>query len=256
MPTLKKIARSRFSTIIIAAITMVAPALLLLLATDLGPIHATCFGGIITIVLASLWRRWQAPVLQETQPTSSQEHPLVPITLLVTSAFLVAMTANSLTQALEKTHNDQTEQALAGTSVPLIFFTVIVIAPLAEELVFRGMIHNHLRGRSVILATVTSAVAFGASHGNPTQAISGVMLGLILSCVYEMTGTLIGPILSHMGYNLLVLVAPGLGGSTLSTTIILSTTGIVTISSVAYLLRRKKNQDKKEDPIEPTADAL
>jgi glutamate-5-semialdehyde dehydrogenase len=64
----------------------------------------------------------------------------------------------------------------------------VVIAPLTEELVFRGLILRGLLGRwRPAIAITASAALFAATHLNPAQAPVAMLLGLVLGWVYVRT---------------------------------------------------------------------
>jgi hypothetical protein len=95
-----------------------------------------------------------------------------------------------------------------GTAyVLLAAFVVTVLAPLAEEFLFRGFVFNALRGWGVVAAAVVSGVIFGGIHitnyfGEPfaLAAASLVTLssfGIILALLFWKTGSLLPCIVLH-----------------------------------------------------------
>ena len=93
---------------------------------------------------------------------------------------------------------------MLSSPVSLILMTV-VLAPILEEILFRGilmkgMIHNKVKPATAIIA---SAVIFGAVHFNPWQFVGACLLGLVLGLVYHKTKSLLMPILLHAFNNLL-----------------------------------------------------
>lgn len=78
-----------------------------------------------------------------------------------------------------------------------------VIAPLSEELIFRGGLYRFVRqklGRTPAL--LVSGVCFGALHGNWAGFLPLAVLGMLLALAYEATGSLRVPILAHSLFNL------------------------------------------------------
>jgi membrane protease YdiL (CAAX protease family) len=72
-------------------------------------------------------------------------------------------------------------------------FLVCVVAPVAEELFFRGFLFGALRRRGLVVATLVSGVAFGLAHvaSSPIGFIVPLAaLGIILALLYERTGSL------------------------------------------------------------------
>lgn len=81
----------------------------------------------------------------------------------------------------------------------LMFTTAVIIAPIFEEIVFRGIILKGLlnRGVSPTVSIWISALLFGFIHGNPWQFVGATMLGFALGLIYHQTKTLFIPILLH-----------------------------------------------------------
>lgn len=77
--------------------------------------------------------------------------------------------------------------------------SIAVIAPIVEELLFRGAIMNHLQeqGYSPHKSIVVSAIVFGLIHINPAQVIFAFLMGLVLGWIVWRTGSLIPVIAGH-----------------------------------------------------------
>ncbi len=91
--------------------------------------------------------------------------------------------------------------------IPFLFGIVFygVISPLAEELLFRGLIYNRMKQFfSVKTAMVASSLMFGMYHGNPVQALYGILLGLLIVYSYEVTESFLSPLLVHSVANVVV----------------------------------------------------
>ena len=77
-------------------------------------------------------------------------------------------------------------------------FLLVVVAPITEELLFRGLILRGLLSRfSPTMAILLTGLLFGAVHVNPWQFISATCLGLIFGWLYVRTGKLLLAILAH-----------------------------------------------------------
>ena len=82
-----------------------------------------------------------------------------------------------------------------------------ILAPLGEEIVFRGVVYGQLRKvLKVPYAVVLSGLAFGLFHGNLVQAVYATVIGCLLALVYEWYGTIAAPMLFHSVANLFVYV--------------------------------------------------
>ncbi|MEE9212627.1 MAG: CPBP family intramembrane glutamic endopeptidase [Phycisphaeraceae bacterium] len=116
-------------------------------------------------------------------------------------------------------------QALVDTSSPWatagILVSAVVLAPVFEEAMFRGLIQTtllELGGRRKRWSVVVIVAAwFALIHlGVPWQALPVLfVLGLILGWLYERTGSLLPSVLVHVGFNAFnvgyVLLVPGVG---------------------------------------------
>lgn len=81
--------------------------------------------------------------------------------------------------------------------------SVGILAPIVEEVVFRGLLYRRLRDYSSVLAAIIiSALIFGIYHGNVVQAIYASILGAILAILYERYKNIWAPILAHMAANI------------------------------------------------------
>lgn len=81
---------------------------------------------------------------------------------------------------------------------------VIVIAPVAEELFFRGFLYRVLRLRmSFWLAAGINGLLFGSIHGSLVILPILAVLGFLLCWTYERSGTLFVPIALHALNNAL-----------------------------------------------------
>lgn len=79
-----------------------------------------------------------------------------------------------------------------------------VLAPICEELVYRGLIFRRLRSSGGYLnAALLSSLLFGVVHGNLVQMLYAFVLGMLLSFLYERFNTVLAPILAHAFLNLL-----------------------------------------------------
>jgi membrane protease YdiL (CAAX protease family) len=102
-------------------------------------------------------------------------------------------------------------------SVPLLVMMIIVatlMAPVTEELVFRGGFFRYARFRMPRwLALTLPACLFAALHTNLASFVPLAILGVIFSLAYERTGRIAVPIIAHGLFNLntIILILAGVG---------------------------------------------
>lgn len=86
----------------------------------------------------------------------------------------------------------------------VMFITAVVMAPIFEEIIFRGIMQKGLinKGIEPWKAILFSSVVFGLVHANPWQFVGAVLLGCVLGLVYYKTKSLLLPMLLHAFNNL------------------------------------------------------
>lgn len=94
----------------------------------------------------------------------------------------------------------------------LMGFAAVVAAPLTEELLFRGLLYGVCkRFTDSWFAALVTSLLFASVHLHIGSFLPLFALALILVAVYEITGSLLVPILMHALFNGLMLVAMLLG---------------------------------------------
>ena len=92
--------------------------------------------------------------------------------------------------------------------VVAVFAVTVVLAPIAEELFFRGLLQSFLRkhlGGPWAAVLATSAI-FAAAHYPICKDMPALfLLGIALGYNYERTGRLLGPIIMHAIFNAVML---------------------------------------------------
>lgn len=93
-----------------------------------------------------------------------------------------------------------------------MFFLLVIVAPLSEELLFRGIILRGLLSRyRPMSAILLSSMLFALMHLNPWQTISAFTLGLIYGWFYLRTGSVWPGVVGHAinnGIALIMATAP------------------------------------------------
>lgn len=161
-----------------------------------------------------------APV--ESAALSAPETPLLPpasatpvllagtITLLIALPLLLAVSL-SWTFLLTRLGLDTSKQSLVDifseTQSPTVLvgmsLLAVVVAPLAEETIFRAGLFRYLRTRLPRpVALALPAVVFGSLHQNLVAFVPLVVLGVIFALAYERTGRIAVPIIAHALFNL------------------------------------------------------
>ncbi len=85
----------------------------------------------------------------------------------------------------------------------LSWLTIVIAAPLVEEITFRGLFYTRLRrGMPMLAAMLLSAWVFGMIHGSILWVIIASCVGFLLVWIYEKMQSLTACILFHIAFNL------------------------------------------------------
>lgn len=122
----------------------------------------------------------------------------------VGSQFFISGLLNLLQRYLGNLFTDYTKQMgqLTDGNIVAVILLLVLIAPITEELVFRGMILHHAnRYVSFLSANILQAVLFGIYHLNVIQGLYAAMMGFLLGYVYYKFKTIFASMLLHMIIN-------------------------------------------------------
>lgn len=173
------------------------------------------------------------------------------------SSYLVGLVSMAFPQWLQQ-YEDLLKTAGLDSSItlPMLLYSVL-LAPVCEELIFRGTT-MHLARRSLPfwLANTMQALLFGLFHMNWIQGIYAFALGLVLGYVCEKGGSIYYSILLHILFNLwgtvISTLLPDVGNTVFTILIILIVT-IVSLSLGFYLFRHgtrtKKERNAAKDAL-------
>jgi membrane protease YdiL (CAAX protease family) len=90
------------------------------------------------------------------------------------------------------------------TMLPMwqMLLSIGLLGPLAEEVVFRGIIlQSYQRTGRIIGSIVLSSIMFGMMHMNFNQFAYGAVMGIMLSLLVEATGSVLSSFIAHATFN-------------------------------------------------------
>jgi len=91
-----------------------------------------------------------------------------------------------------------------SASPALVFLGGALVAPLVEEIIFRGFIFAGLRGRfGWKRSAIISAALFSLIHFQPTAILPIFILGLIFAYLYHLSGSIWPAVIMHISTNAL-----------------------------------------------------
>lgn len=91
---------------------------------------------------------------------------------------------------------------LVGFDRIFAFISLVILAPIFEELIFRGWLYGKIRKKvSLVPAILIVSILFGVMHGQWNVGVNVFALSLFLCGLREFTGTIYASILLHMIKN-------------------------------------------------------
>ena len=93
---------------------------------------------------------------------------------------------------------------ISDQSRPLLtFLATVIVAPITEEIFFRGLIYTRLkRGMPTIVAILIASAIFGAMHGAAIWMAYAFVLGIVMTLLYEKFGSILVSMAFHAAFNL------------------------------------------------------
>ena len=133
-----------------------------------------------------------------------------------------------------------------------VCLSVVIFGPIAEELLFRGIIHNSIKKVcNPYVAIVLSGLMFGIWHGEFVQTVYTTFFGIALAVVYEYSGSLWVPIGMHILNNFTSTLPPA--HDTTSTYLLITRTEEIcllpTILLLIYMIRTIHKKEKENHEI-------
>lgn len=161
---------------------------------------ATVLSSVLTLCLFANVK-W-APVSRNWLKT----HPWGVLFWSAIAAIGTILPSEWLVDQLEFTMPESTQKLFEQImGEPMGYLAIGLLAPLAEELVFRGAILRKLLGifseKWHWIAIVISALIFGAVHGNVPQFIHATLIGLLLGWMYYRTKSILPGVMFHWVNN-------------------------------------------------------
>ncbi len=147
-----------------------------------------------------------ARAAEESKLLHIKREPAKNYVLLAGAALGAMFGLNMLLELTGLTDNSavyqQVSESQYSVSIWLGLIVYAVAAPLAEELLFRGIIYNSLKGLFKPVAAMLAAAAFfGVYHGNSVQGIYGFLMGCLFIYAYEYFGDFRAAVALHAVVN-------------------------------------------------------
>ncbi|WP_311245325.1 MULTISPECIES: type II CAAX endopeptidase family protein [unclassified Microbacterium] len=240
-----------------ALATYVGTALLGTLLTG-DPIAGAALSSLVALVMALAYRWGSTGSLRagRASPRARTGQFWLAAAAGLVSCWLLGQTAAVwLYSAIGSEGFDAVSQTRMDSPVWLVLLTGILLAPIGEEALIRGIAYPVLRRHwPVMAAAVLSAVVFALLHGNLVQIALTVPLGVLLALVYEHSQRLWPVIAMHVLFNVASTLTPPAFVSAIANPFMIVGFAAMVVLSM-YALARATSESAAEQGDQETAGA-
>ena len=184
------------------------------LAYFIGPLPATVVMDVLLTVIGVGSVAWLS-LMPTRQARTSLWSVSAGCVLVVAFYVSMSLLASAIYDAFGDVLFDvytQGREEMSLTSQAVTMLVTVLLAPIADEALFRGTMYGSLRRTSLpkFVGAMLSAGAFAFAHGTLVHIIPAFLMGLLCAGIYEYTGKLYLSVLAHVVYNVASYLAAGL----------------------------------------------
>lgn len=210
-------------------------------------IQALAPAAIPAIIMYYIYKRELAVKYTHKYDTRFIHYVLFYAAMTSVSSF-VSMFSDVVFETLHNLFGIEPPTDVIASSVPtsdpeiiIFLISIIIIGPVAEEILFRGVILKAFRGLGDTFAAVMSGVFFGLYHGNFYQAPYTIMMGIMLGVLTIRAGSILPATVIHIINNFVATTASysesmAEGGSKIGIALQSMTGTINSVWGIIYLL--------------------
>lgn len=182
--------------------------------------YVTLVRYIVYIVVFGIWLRKISSVSERKQLITCPSIPAIPFIIVagIAGQFFVdsalTLVRPFFSNAFSEYDKQVTSRVFGASASYVLYFAIFFVAPIAEELLFRGLIQKYvgkffheIMDKGADLCTVLfQALLFGIYHGNIIQGIYAFVLGILLGFLAVRFNSLIPGIIFHIAINTSILL--------------------------------------------------
>lgn len=213
--------------------------------------HITLISNLLALgILALFFLIRRKKVLGETCLVKTRPRMVAAAAALAPGLYAVVITLLGFLPEEWLSAYNEASAALNDTSIWALLATVIA-APLAEEVIFRGLIQSRLnRVMPGWLAVVVSALLFGLCHGQAVWMAYAFLLGLFFGWIALRSKSILPTVVAHMIFNAIGHFSVYLPETAPEWAFYLFTGGLLLLSVVCCLLARRGMADLFRRPAQ------
>lgn len=160
----------------------------------------------------------------------------------------VLLTLTGFVQSSEAYQDVARQQYSVAFGAGAVLFGLI--SPVAEEIVFRGLIFNRLRRfYGAAAAVIVSGLLFGVYHGNLVQGVYGGCMGMLMAYVYLRLCGFFYPCLFHAAANLAVFALAQNAALHAHVFTVRGCAALLTVAVIDVFLLEKMQRIKTKRPV-------
>ncbi len=146
--------------------------------------------------------KWSSMSFREARFELSFPLRIVPALLITSVGAAVVLVEVVLWVPMPESFRYSIVEASQQAPFLSIFVPLVIVAPVAEEFFFRGLLfRDFLERYSVVKSVWATAVMFSLFHLNPWQAVVALPLGFWFAFLVLRTGSIVPGIICHATYN-------------------------------------------------------
>lgn len=158
---------------------------------------------VIAVILAFYFKKQSIRDIIAIAPLPDKEYMWCALCAVASSiAVSLLLTLLPIPDHIMSSYNDSVAASSGGTFAEH-FIAAAVLAPIAEELLFRGLIYGTLRrALKWPAAILVSCAIFGLMHGQLLWVIYAFLMGVALTLIYDKYRTLLASMAFHIVFNI------------------------------------------------------
>lgn len=248
--TCKTVATALFMLQIISLLVILIGAVILNINISFLSMKATYAFSIVSTLISTIFilkrygRKLDIHVIRDLQH-SSWDHKKTFIFSLVCIGFsllfsYVVIIANQLFQMIGFTlATPDYTFASDFTYNILLLITTCVMAPICEELIFRGLILHALKRYGIHIAVFATSFLFALTHGNFIQGIPTFFMSILLCYMVLESGSILTSITAHFLNNAFAMLESSFPGNDIMNVVFFLIEIVLMILAVYYLMLHK-----------------
>lgn len=213
----------------------------------------TFWAGVVTLII--YWIRFavrKKNFLKEVEIKSIPTKGILPIVMFAVSFNVIVSVVVTYFPWPQAWMDAYMENSSSLDGSLMSWLAAVLMAPVLEEIVFRGLIYTRLKkGMPTIVAAILASLVFGLMHGTIIWVLYAFVLGMVMTWIFERYQSLTANIIFHLAFNAMGLVLSAIPESMEFIVWIFFVAGIVgTVVAVKQILKITVMEDKKEETVE------